>query len=81
MKTITVDLPDTLAEKAEKAGLLAPDAVAEVVWEALRRQAASKLRETMDKLHAANFPPMTMDEIQAIVNEVRAERRRKRSQG
>ena len=78
MKAITVELPDTLADKAEGAGLLAPNVVAEVVWEALRRQGAIKLRETMDKLHAANFPPMTMDEIQAIVNEVRAERRRKR---
>ena len=78
MKAITVELPDTLAKKAEKEGLLAPDAFAEVVKEAIRLRAVRRLRETAKRLHAANFPPMTMDEIQAIVNEVRAEMREKR---
>ena len=78
MKTITVDLPDTLAERAEEEGLLAPDAFAGVVKEALRRKCGRRMLETMKKLHAANFPPMTMDEIQAEVNAVRAERRKKR---
>ena len=81
MKTVTFELPDDLAEMAEEDGLLAPDAFAKILEEALRRKAGRRLRETAKGLHAANFPPMTMDEIQEIVNEVRAEMRRKRSQG
>ena len=73
MKTITVELPDTLAERAEEEGLLAPDAFAGVVKEALRLRAMREMREAMDKLHAAKFPKMTMDEIQEEVNAVRAQ--------
>lgn len=43
--------------------------------DALRRKGVNELFEKMDELTDANFPPMTMDEIQAEVNAVRAERR------
>jgi len=41
----------------------------------VRRKAVDELFEKMDELADANFPPMTMEEIQAEVNAVRAERR------
>ena len=78
MTTITADLPDELAKDVEEAGLLASDVFEEIMREALRRKAGREMLEMMEELHAANFPPMTMDEIQAEVNAVRAERRKKR---
>ncbi len=72
MTTLTIDLPDNLAKEARNAGLLAPDAIETMLRETLRRRALSSLISTADKLAAANFPPMTMAEIQEEVNAVRA---------
>lgn len=72
---LTLNLPDSLANAAGDAGLLTPDAIERLLREAVRRKAVDELFEKMDELADANFPPMTMEEIQAEVNAVRAERR------
>ena len=77
MTTLTIDLPDQLAKEARDAGLLDPDAIETMLRENLRRRAVDELFDAMDKLKAANFPPMTMDEIQQEVNIVRAQRRKR----
>ena len=46
-----------------------------VLRESLRRRAADELFRAADKMASANIPPMTMDEIQAEVAAVRAQRR------
>ena len=74
MTTLTIDLPDNLAEEAGKAGLLAPDALEILLREALRRLAVDELFKATDKLVTAHFPPMTPGEIQQEVNAVRAQR-------
>ena len=74
---ITVDLPDSLAKKVGEAGLLAPGMFARVMREAMRRRAFDNLIR-LGKMGEANGPPMTMDEIQAEVNAVRARMRRMR---
>lgn len=71
MTTLTIDLPDNLVKEAQDAGLLAPSAVEAMLREQLRRRAVDGLFAAADKLAAANFPPMTLDEIQAEVNAVR----------
>ena len=76
MATLTVDLPDTLVEEAEEAGLLASDALEAMLRENLRRRAIDGLFEAADMLAASDFPAMTMAEIQAEVNAVRSRRRR-----
>ena len=76
MATLTIDLPDTLVEEAEEAGLLASDALEAMLRENLRRRAIDGLFEAADMLAASNFPAMTMAEIQAEVNAVRSQRRR-----
>jgi hypothetical protein len=68
---LKVNLPDTLASEAKAAGLLTPEAIASMLREQLRRHAGEELRVMMDKLAAANIPPMTMQEIQAEVDAVR----------
>lgn len=77
MTTLTIELPDNLAEEAGKAGLLAPGALEILLREALRRIAVDDLFKTMDKLVAADFPPMTPGEIQQEVNAVRAQRKQR----
>lgn len=77
MTTITIELPDELAEEARSQGLLAAGAVEAMIRETLRRRAAKELLEAADKLAAAEFPPLTLAEIQEEVNAVRAERRRR----
>lgn len=72
---LTLNLPDSLANAAGDAGLLTPEAIERLLREAVRRKAVDELFEKMDELADANFPPMTMEEIQAEVNAVRAERR------
>lgn len=77
MTTITIELPDELAEEARSKGLFAADAVEAMIRETLRRRAAKELLEAADKLAAAELPPLTLAEIQEEVNAVRAERRRR----
>ena len=76
MTPLTIHLPDPLAREVEEAGLLAPATVEAIFRESLRRWHLGQLLRQMDEVHAARLPPMTMDEIQAEVNAVRAERRR-----
>ncbi len=75
MTTIQIELPDATAQAARDAGLLTPPALERLLNDALRRKGVNELFEKMDELADANFPPMTMEEIQAEVNAVRAERR------
>ncbi|MCG5496022.1 hypothetical protein [Ectothiorhodospira variabilis] len=71
MTTLTIDLPDSLAKEAKDAGLLDPHAIEAMLRENLRRQLIDDLFTAADKLAAAKFPSMTMEEIQQEVNEVR----------
>ena len=72
---LKVNLPESLANEAQAAGLLTPSAIERLLREAVRLQAIGELFNTADRLAAANFPPMTMDEIQAEVDAVRKARR------
>ena len=77
MTTLTIELPDELAEEARSRGLLAARAVEAMIRDALRRRAGRELLDAANELAAAQFPPMTMAEIQREVDAVRAERRRR----
>jgi len=77
MTTIKIELPDATAQAARDAGLLTSQALERLLNDALRRKAVDELFDKMDELADANFPPMTMEEIQAEVNAVRAERRKR----
>ena len=75
MTELVVKLPDELAQRAKNAGLLSDSAIQRLLEEAMRREAGRKLLEVARRVQAADIPPMTMDEIQAEVDAVRAERR------
>lgn len=75
MTTLTIDLPDYIAKEAQDAGLLTPETLAQLLKDALRRQAGRRLLETAKRIQAAGIPPMSDEEIVAEVKAVRAERR------
>ncbi|MCU7850534.1 MAG: hypothetical protein KZQ89_21690 [Candidatus Thiodiazotropha sp. (ex Lucinoma kastoroae)] len=75
MMTLTIDLPDNIARKAKDAGLLTPDALAQLLKETMRRQAGRHLLEVAKRIQATGTPPMSDEEIVAEVKAVRAERR------
>jgi len=71
---VKLDLPDRLAREAQAAGLLEPRALAQLLKDAMRRQAAQALLAGAARATAAGSKPLSMDEIQAEVNAVRAAR-------
>lgn len=76
---LKLTLPVQLAKQAKAAGLLESAAIVSMLRERLRRQAGEELRGIMDKLAAANIPPMSDDETRAEVNAVRKARRARRA--
>ena len=81
MTRIQINLPDELVQRAKREGLLSDSAIQHLLEEAMRREAGRKLMEIAQRVQAAGIPPMTMDEIQAEVDAVRAERRARQNKG
>jgi hypothetical protein len=77
MTNVTVSLPDELAQQAQSAGLLRPEALESLLREAMRKRQVDELFATMDKL-AALEPKLTEEEIDAEIDAARAERARRR---
>lgn len=73
---VEIELPDTLATQAKKAGLLEPEALERMVREALLARRVEGLVQARDVLAANPLPPMTPEEIQAEIDAYRAEVRR-----
>lgn len=71
---LLVRLPDELAKRARAAGLLTDEGIQRIFEEAVRRDAGRALMDIAKRLHAANIPPMTDEEVVEMVKEVRAER-------
>ena len=75
MTTFQIELPDTTAQAARAAGLLTPQALERLLNEALRRrEAANSLLSIAERVAAAGIAPVSMQEINAEVKAVRAER-------
>ncbi len=73
MTNITVSLPDELAQQAQSAGLLRPDAIERLLREAMKKRQVEQLFTTMDQL-AALKPVLTEAEIDAEIAAARADR-------
>jgi hypothetical protein len=78
MTKIQIELPDATAKAASDAGLLTSQVLDSLLTDAIRRQqAADTLLSIADRVVEAGIPPMPMEEIDAEVKAVRAERRRR----
>ena len=75
MTTIQIELPDEVARRARSAGLLSDSAIERLLEDAMRRRAGRALMDAARDIQDAGIPPMSMDEIDAAVKEVRAGRR------
>ena len=73
---IKLSLPEKVANDAQAAGLLTPEAIEALIAEALRRKAFNALLSVADRVEAAGVPPMSAEEIDAEIEAYRAERRR-----
>jgi hypothetical protein len=72
---LKLNLPDRLAREAQAAGLLTPEALSELLKDAMRRRAAQTLLAGAARASKAGSKPLSMDELQSEVNAVRQTRR------
>ena len=73
---VEIELPDTLAKQAKKAGLLEPEALERMVREALLATRVESLAQAREVVALNPLPPMTPEEIQAEIDAYRADVRR-----
>ena len=78
---VTLNLPDEIALRAQRAGLLTVDAVQKLLEEALRRAAGRDLLSMAERLHAANIAPMNENEVDDLIHTARAERKARNAGG
>ena len=68
---LSLDLSDKLAREAREAGLLAPEAVAELLENGVRRKAAERIRAA--RARPGGGAAMPLRDLQAIVASVRSQ--------
>lgn len=76
MTTVQITLPDQLAQEAQRAGLLAPERIEQMLREELRAERVERLKQARAALAAEPLPPMTPEEIQAEIDAYRTDTRR-----
>jgi hypothetical protein len=76
MTTVQITLPDQLAQEAQQAGLLSPEALEKWLREQLRAQRMNKLFSAMDRMAAVDDPAfLSPEEVAEEIAAMRAERR------
>ena len=70
---VKLNLPDSLANEARQAGLLAPEELVRLLREALRARRVERLTAVRETLTTNPLPPMTPEEIQAEIDDYRAQ--------
>lgn len=76
MTTIHVELPDAIAQEAQRAGLLAPERMEQLLRAQLKVQQIDGLFSTMDRMQAVDDPgAMSAEEVAEEIALMRAERR------
>jgi len=62
---LKLNLPDRIAQEAQRAGLLTEPAPSRLIEEAVRRKAGKKSLDAMQHLRAANVLPLTEKDLAA----------------
>ena len=76
MTTVTITLPDQLAQEAERAGLLSQAAMEKLLREQLQSRRQDELFTAMDRMAQTPEPSaMTPEEIAGEIRAVREQRR------
>ncbi len=79
MPKVEIELPEELAQRVRRAGLLSEGAIERLLEDAMRRQAGRALIDVAISIQEAGIQPMSMEELNEEVKEVRAERRARAS--
>ena len=74
---LKLNLPDELAQRAQSAGLLTPQAIEGMLREQLKRQAGEGLRAMWARVPGEELTPEIEQEIVEAVREVRIDQRKK----
>jgi len=75
MTTVQIDLPDQLAQEAQRAGLLSPASLEQWLRQQLRAQSMDQLRTAKSRMDAADdLPYMSPDEVAEEIAVMRTER-------
>ena len=74
MTTIQINLPDQLAQEAQRAGLLTPASLERILREYLKTRKTDELFDAMDRMAAVDEPAMTPEEIAEELHAMRAAR-------
>ncbi len=76
--TVQLELSDVVAAEAKARGLLDPKKLTELVEREVELDRPFReFREMVEQMRAYPDEPMTLDEIQEVVNQAREERRQK----
>ena len=76
MTTVQINLPDQLAQDAQRAGLLSPARLEQWLRDQLKDQRIGELFSAMDRMAGANEPAaMSPEEVVREIAAMRAERR------
>jgi hypothetical protein len=77
--TVQLNLSESVAAEAKARGLLEPQGLTQLVEREVQiDKPMLEFREMVEQMRAHPDEPMTLDEIQGIVNDVRASRRARR---
>ena len=74
MTTVQINLPDQLAQEAQRAGLLTPASLERILREYLKARKTDELFDAMDRMAAIDEPAMTPEEIAEELHAMRAAR-------
>jgi hypothetical protein len=78
MTTVQINLPDQLAQEAQRAGLLSSELLEKWLREQLKAQRVDQLFSAMDRMSAVNDPAILSPE--AVAEEIAAMRAERRAQ-
>jgi hypothetical protein len=75
MTTVQINLPDQLAQEAQRAGLLTPATLERILREVLKSKKIEELFAAMDRMAATPEPTMTPEQVADELHALRAQRR------
>ena len=76
MATVRITLPDELAQEAERAGLLSPERIEELLRQQLKTLRVDELFGAMERMRRVQEPAaMSLGEVAVEIAAMRAERR------
>lgn len=79
--TLTLTMPDDLAEEAKEAGLFSSGIVLQLIRQEVRRRRIESLFQASDRLAALDDTPLTEDELAGEIAAARKERHSRHASG